>query len=289
MRILITGVRGFLGKSLLPLVSDNELLLLNRSPLHLSSLNHIELIGDLSKPELWSKQVLDFDPECCIHLAWDGLPDYSLRKCTINITNSLRLLEVLQETSVKRIVVSGSCWEYGNVSGSTNENTLPANPGLFAASKEAIRIMFSNLAAKKDIDLYWARLFFLYGPGQRSTSLIPYLYSSLLANNVPALKEPGSIQDFLYIDDAADAIYKLCTKNCLPGIYNIGSGVGTSVSDIANLVALKFKGEAFTPTTSVSLGFWADSTKIFEQTGWTANTSLENGLVKTIEAFGQVS
>ena len=115
MKIFITGLNGFLGKSLRRhLPNDCEIMSLVRKRNEIKpAANILEVKGDLSNPKDWMGVVKDFSPDFCINLAWDGIPDYSLKKCSENIKQHLNLLEILIEISVKKIIVAGSCWEYG--------------------------------------------------------------------------------------------------------------------------------------------------------------------------------
>ena len=82
MRILITGMSGFIGKNLITKFSeDDKILSLSRTNYRDFNLPNVQnLSGDISKPNNWIDEVNSFAPDCCIHLAWDGIPDFSLNK-----------------------------------------------------------------------------------------------------------------------------------------------------------------------------------------------------------------
>ena len=46
----------------------------------------------------------------------------------------------------------------------------------------------------------------------------------------------GAIRDYIYIDDLADAVYQLINKDVSNDVYNIGSGIGYTVTEIINMI-----------------------------------------------------
>ena len=88
MRILLTGASGFVGKALLPLLEHHDLLVISRKSCQPQPSHFSYVQGDLSVPVQWENIVKEFSPEGCIHLAWDGLPDYSFSQCLNNFFNS---------------------------------------------------------------------------------------------------------------------------------------------------------------------------------------------------------
>src|SRR5438874_3646662 len=89
MRLFITGSTGFIGTALCDALHGHELLLLARRstgvpPASVSGETHGRdaratlLKGDLFDLAACKSAIRDFKPDACIHLAWAGLPDYSL-------------------------------------------------------------------------------------------------------------------------------------------------------------------------------------------------------------------
>ena len=124
---------GFIGKNLIKRFSEDDMILslsrTNSKDIYFPNVQY--LIGDISKPENWIDKVKSFSPDCCIHLAWDGIPDYSLNKCRENIYSNLIFLETLIQIGIPNLIFAGSCWEYGNCNGEVSEEYNPNQISIF--------------------------------------------------------------------------------------------------------------------------------------------------------------
>ncbi|HKA79929.1 MAG TPA: NAD(P)-dependent oxidoreductase [Xanthobacteraceae bacterium] len=290
MRVFMTGASGFIGRHVLPLLSQHEVLCLTRDPGRLPALPSGRVLrGDLGRPAEWRPQLEAFRPHWCLHLAWEGLPDYSQATTDANVDANLHLFETLARARVRRIVVAGSCWEYGTAMGMMSETRAPADCSIFAAAKNALRGKLESAASAGDLEYRWGRIFFVYGPGQRPNSLIPACRAAFAAGCLPAIRQPRTAQDFIHVDDVAEGLAALLEADIASGVYNLGTGRPTSVAAVANTVARYFGAAPPYPDSSYDLGFWADSAKITGATGWRARTSLENGIDRTLRAFHEAA
>jgi nucleoside-diphosphate-sugar epimerase len=286
MRVFLTGATGFLGSRVLPLLERHEVLCLSRRPDRLPHASGVTALrGDLTTTAEWRDEVERFAPQWCIHLAWDGLPDYSFSRCRANLDAGLALVDLLVSVGVKRVVVAGSCWEYGRAAGAVAEDLPPVDCGVFAATKHALRMLLDSVAREARFEYRWARIFFTYGPGQRATSLIPHLRSAYVAGLRPELREPGVFQDFIYVDDAARGLVALAECDTPSGIFNIGTGEPTVAGDVANRVAQLLGQPAPHQWTTSGVGFWADTARTFAATGWRATTGIDAGIAETLAAL----
>ena len=288
MRVLLTGATGFLGNRVLPLLAGHEVLCLVRNAESLPKAANVRALpGDLTQMESWGREVERFAPQWCIHLAWEGLPDYSLARCRANLDASLKLFGLLARSGIERIVVAGSCWEYGSATGAVSEEQPPIECGLFASTKQALRTMLESISRAEDFECRWARIFFSYGPGQRAKSLIPQCCAAYAAGLDPEIRNPEQAQDFVYVDDVAAGIVAITQCDAGSGIFNIGSGSPTTVADVANRVARHFDRRAPFSVKQRTSGFWADTIRTEAATGWKLRTSLDEGIARTVAETGR--
>lgn len=281
MKILITGGSGFIGipvlNALIKNIEDVTILNLTRNSLVSYSKQVENYKCDLLSPKTYLSRVEDFAPEVVIHLAWEGIPDFSLEMCTKNVLLSISLIEnVTKLKSCKKIIVTGSCFEYNNKIGICNEDDTVIPKDYFTFAKKTILSFLDLECARNTIEYYWARLFYVYGPNQRSGSLIPTLIETFKANRTPDLRTPKNANDFIHVNDVADGLIKLALTDIPSGIYNLGSGISISVAEVSSIVEIVIKGtdqltnELINKTinTEKSVDFYANMAKFNKILSW---------------------
>ena len=242
MKILLSGSSGFIGKNLLKYIAQNisyNILVAGRNLEKIENKNIKQVELDLNKIEDNFDKIKEFNPDIFLHLAWEGIPDYSEELSKKNYLNTIKIINmIISETTCKKIVSTGSCWEYndGSYVGECKEDQLISLNKPFSKYKNKIFTEIYNICEKKKILFNWLRLFYVYGPGQGKNSIIPSLIDVFKNNKKININFPSNKNDFIFIDDVVSIIEKFILNNYSSGIYNVGTGKSTSISTILKII-----------------------------------------------------
>ncbi|WP_320005698.1 GDP-mannose 4,6-dehydratase [Maridesulfovibrio sp.] len=195
--------------------------------------------------------------------------------------------------TIERFIHISTSEVYGSARTETMDEEHPLLPmSPYAAAKcGADRLVFSYMNTYK-IPATIVRPFNNYGPRQHLEKLIPRFVTNILLQNPLRIHGDGkSSRDFLYVSDtcnALDLIIHAEAEKVNGEIFNIGTGVSTSISEIAVLlqeimdpekkVAVKFSGDR----PGQVLRHTCNWSKIERVLGWKPTISLREGLLKTI-------
>lgn len=172
-------------------------------------------------------------PDCLIHLAWEGLPNYkSEHHLTENLPAHKLFVAKLIAGGLKNINIIGTCFEYGIVNGELHEEMEAKPENAYAKAKNELRIFAENLQQEHNFSLKWLRLFYMYGKGQAANSLIPQLDTALSRGDESFNMSGGEqIRDFLPVEKVAAYIVDASVQNQTTGIINICSNQPITVKD----------------------------------------------------------
>lgn len=231
MKVLVTGATGFVGRHLVAALLNrgHELVLTARRPDGPGDPGVTFVPYDLlSSTSSFPEPMLRVD--VVMHLAWPGLPNYGeLFHIEQNLPASYRLLKRLAEGGIRRILVTGTCFEYGMCDGVLSEDRVPQPANPYAIAKDMLRRQLELLAARAGFVLQWVRLFYMYGPGQNPKSLLAQLDAAITRGDTAFDMSMGEqLRDYLPVEEVA---YKLAllAENDVAGIFNCCSGEPISV------------------------------------------------------------
>lgn len=294
MKIFVTGGDGFVGRAAVPelLERGHEVLVLTRGDARgarrdTGAVQRIQ--GDLRDAAGVAAALETHRPEALVHLAWEGLPDYSLGTSLRNLEYGVRLFRAAAQAGCSSMIATGSCWEYASRRGRLSEGDPLGAAEPFPAIKNALRFIGEATARQHGGRFYWLRLFFVYGPGQRPGSLIPHVVDALMSGRQPTLQSPGNRHDFVFVGDVARAVADVVERRPADTVYNVGSGEATPVAQVVRLVHQAL-GRPFAPDgldaglSAPGQNFWADVSRLRQATGWQARYDLEAGIRRIIAA-----
>lgn len=239
MKIAVTGASGFVGSHVLRqlLKGNNDIVAATRNPDRImaaaSNLSVVEL--DISKPKDAYARLCK--PDVLVHLAWGGLPNYrSDAHLLEELPRQIAFLDECSEGGLKKLVVSGTCLEYGMREGCLDETMKPVPTIAYAQAKDQLRSHLEAISARGGPGLTWLRLFYLFGPGQSPNSLYSMLRAAITARGTSFAMSPGDQErDFLPIESAAEIICSLAMLPVHSGVVNVCSGLPMRIVDVVQL------------------------------------------------------
>ena len=173
MNIFITGATGYIGKYLI-----NELIKLNCKIFILSRKknklfkNKKKLIiykGSLEKPP---KKIFKEKFDILLHLAWDDLDNYESKKHFKTLRIHQKFITKMMSCKLKKIIVTGTCAEYGLKNGKLYEKNNVNPVSNYAIAKNNLRTYIKKIIHNKKIIFNWIRIFYLHGGEEPKKTII---------------------------------------------------------------------------------------------------------------------
>lgn len=294
MRALVTGAAGFVGSRVARALVEARLEVhatARRDPgPRLAGVDGIHFERcDLADPAAVAELVAGVEPELCIHCAWIATPGVYLTapENTMHAQIAECLALALVEHGCRRLVGVGTCFEYAPSDEALAESSPLVASTPYARAKLAAFERMSAVCGGSSTTLAWARLFYLYGPGEDARRLVPSVVLSLLAGQ-PARTTPGEQRrDFLHVDDVAEALV-VVGQSDVAGPVNVGSGRPVAVREIVETLGaitgrpdlVEVGALPYAPGDPMLVG--ADNRRLTEECGFTPKWELADGLSDTV-------
>jgi UDP-glucose 4-epimerase len=209
-----------------------------------------------------------------------------------NVVNSVRLLEAMRRAGVSKIVFSSSATVYGVPKRLPLREDDPvgmqANP--YGATKVAVETFLGVYHQLHGFDCVVLRYFNPYGPNELcdpETHAVPNVVrATLRKRSIPLYWKGEQLRDYIYVEDLARA--HVAPLQCSGyNVYNVGTDVGTKVSDIIEkvfaIVGYRVPIDDLGERPGDVAASYASSEKIRRELGWEAQVDLDEGLRRTIE------
>ena len=279
MLILVTGGSGFIARKLIPklLSLKHEIAIFDICSSQIKSLSWFGRV-QFYKVDIACNEVDDIieniRPNILIHLAWANLPNYqNAIHIKNNLSSHITFLNKIIESGTKKIIVSGTCLEYGLINGCISEHMMPKPVTYYGFAKNQIRLALDFLQTKHKFTYHWFRIFYVYGEDQNPKSLYPSLINAIKNNKKYFKMSSGEqIRDFIHIDDVIKYFYLAVKNDVINGAINLSSGKGQKVIEFVNEIILKHNSNIIVDNTCYKtpdyepFEFWGCNKKLLEIT-----------------------
>ena len=316
MKVLITGMLGFIGSHLAEkLVDDGHEVygvvrrVANRNlEVIRKVLKDVTLVtGDITDYASIRNAMKTVSPDIVAHLAaltpvrdsFERPFEYQQANLvgTMNVAHAM--LE-LPDPQTRKLVAASTAEVYGLQGKEPLKETLALRPtSPYAVSKAAADLYLQMMFHTYNLNGSVIRPTNSYGRKFDTSFIIEYLVTQMLRGEEVYVGAPDSVRDYMYVDDHVNA-YLLVIKNAKATgqVYNAGTGVGISNRKLAEMIAerigydrkrIKFgqypPGYPYRPSISDQPSIVLDATKIRKALNWSPKIQLSEGINKVISYF----
>lgn len=288
-RILVTGARGFIGRHCISRLAargfEVHALRSGRTGPLEGAATAVWQIADLLGETSAEALIERVRPTHLLHLAWVTTPG-AYWESPENLqwsSATRRLLDAFARAGGRRAVGVGSSAEYDWSAGRCSESGTPlGTASAYARAKDSVRRHLLDLGP--DVSTAWARVFWVYGPAEARTRLVPSIVLNLLHDGIAKCSSGTQRRDYLYVEDVAEALVALAASD-VRGAVNVGSGDAIAVRDLALRIGtvlaaadrIRFEDAAAEVPLVV-----ADVARLRFEVGFEPRFDLDEGIARTI-------
>lgn len=295
-KILVTGASGFIGSYCIKMLIDRnyEIHTISRKSIeNLVNENvswyNVDLFNNKKIESVFKK----VRPTFFMHLAWKMETGLNLNSENNEkwLNLSKNLISLFHRYGGKRILISGSCFEYDLNHEILTENSTPLNANNeYGKSKNRLYQYLKSYGAENDLSYIWPRIFFAFGPGQKEQSLLPYVMTGLMNNSKIELTDGNQRYDYIYVKDVALALI-LLLESSYNGDVNVSSGKVIKLKDLILKIARIFDREnllnfGILSRPQGSPDFVLGNNELLKKvTSWNENYGIDNGITEFIDYY----
>jgi dTDP-6-deoxy-L-talose 4-dehydrogenase (NAD+) len=210
------------------------------------------------------------DADVVMHLAWPGLPNYRQAfHLDENLPRDFAFLKSLVDAGYQRLLVTGTCLECSPRDGCLTESDEGEPTLSYPLAKARLRRELEVLRRRRPFALQWARLFYMYGPGQNPGSLLAQLDRAIDSGATSFDMSGGAqVRDFSPVADIADKLVRLAEHPEWDGVTHICSGQPVTVRALverhlaARGATLKLNLGVFPYADYEPMAFWGASARL---------------------------
>ncbi len=310
----VTGAAGFIGSHLVEaLLSRGDRV---RALVHYNALRsrgHLEQViathprsdcletvfGDVQDARCLREFVEGADVVC--HLAaLIGIPySYAAPQSyvNVNVLGTLNLLEACRDAKTPRVIHTSTSEALGTAARTPQDESHPLQAqSPYSATKIGGDKLAEAYHTSFDLPVTILRPFNTYGPRQSARAIVPAIITQALSPECPEIRLGAldPVRDLTYVDDTARAFLNVAEAPLavVAGrLFHLGTGEGVSIGDLARMILevagiekpVVQVGERIRPEKSEVRVLLSDNRLIRDQVGWQPETSLREGIRRTID------
>jgi UDP-glucose 4-epimerase len=247
--------------------------------------------------------ILDANVDVAYHMISSTVPGSDTDKKIIqelyeNVFTTIEFINVCLKVKVRRIVFLSSSSVYGIQNVFPIKETAQTNPiSAHGIQKLAIEKYFQLFQYIENIDIKIVRLSNPYGPGQNlngKQGFIAIAIGSIIENKELLIRNNGdAIRDYIYIDDAVNALMMIGIKKNIPTVINIGSGVPYTLKEVLSIIEMTLNKKAkknFGEDRKIDIPKSILNIELAEnKLGFYPKVKLQEGIKKTLKYHGLIS
>ena len=298
MKILVTGVAGFIGSNLADRLAKDGHSVIGIDDLSAGILEQVPKEVDFHKVDIRSKEIkpLFKGIDAVFHLAAKNcVPDcqnFPHETADVNIMGTLNVFDACREAGVGRVMYAESSAIYEGTTTLPTPETDFTPRTIYAISKAADHLFAKAYGEFYGMKLTGFRYLNVYGPRQDYRRAIPpvmsrFIIRLLMGEHPPVFGDGNERRDYIHVDDVND-FHTLClTSPDVAGkVFNLGSGKNLSVLELLAMIQ-KILGIAiepeFVPNVPGAAPANLGDIRAARSVGWEPKTNLENGLLGMVE------
>ncbi len=298
-RILVTGGTGFIGQHVLRQAAGVQIEVYSLST-HRGQVPGIQYIrADLRDRGQLFRILSEVRPTGVLHLAAAGVSagtDGIAHLLSNNVIGTENLLGAVHAAKLQvPVVIAGSGAEYASQQRPISEDDPVAPATGYGVAKAAAALCANWYARHFPITLL--RLFNVYGPGEKTPRLVPYIVSRTQAGDPVELTSCEQIRDFVHAADVAQSFWRVLARPPQDRsmlVLNVGSGKPLTLRTFVEVVRRLLQEKKLEPTIVFGarpyrpgepMTYMADTTRLRQYLGWTPGIQLDAGLRQTVESL----
>ncbi|MCP9472604.1 MAG: NAD-dependent epimerase/dehydratase family protein [Nitrospira sp.] len=302
MKVLVTGGAGFIGSHVVDRLVEEGHEVVVVDDLSTGKRKHVNRAAGLYKLDVQSgrleKVFRNERPSIVIHLAAQASARQSIENpildAQVNVLGTMNVLHQAARHGARKVIFASSGVAiYGEQEVHPAPESHPTKPlsayGISKLCGEHYLFYFQRVSGLQVVSLRYASV---YGPRQDpegEAGVVAVFIKKMLNNEQPIINGNGrQTRDFVFVDDVVQANLAVMSQEA-QGVYNVGTGVETSINELFRMLA----GLTGSPCKEVhgpakvgeQIRSVIDSSRLKQEVGWEPETSLAEGLEKTVAYF----